>query len=124
MYLDDIKEIENLINNYFEGIFYGDTSKLETCFNENAFVYGDINTSEYSKTVNEYIEIVKVRKSPNDLGEALKMSIIGIDILGKIAMAKLHVPMLGYNYYDYLSLFKINDEWKIVNKIFTHIDND
>ena len=124
MYINNIKEIENLINNYIEGIFYGNTLILETCFSENAFVHGDVNTCEYSKSANEYIETVKVRKSPNDLGETLKMSIIGIDILGKIAMAKLHVPMLGFNYYDYLSLFKINDEWKIVNKIFTHVDNN
>ena len=48
------------------------------------------------------------------------MKIIGIDIMGKIAIAKLHVPMLGYNYYDYLSLAKVNDDWKIVNKLFTH----
>lgn len=122
MYIDNVKEIENLINNYFEGIFYGDTLKLETCFSDNAYIYGDLNTNEYSKSAHDYIENVKVRKSPNDLGENLKMSILGIEILGKSAMAKLHVPMLGYNYYDYLSLFKINNKWKIVNKIFTHVD--
>lgn len=121
MYQDNIKEIENLINRYFGGIFYGNTSSLETCFSTNANIYGDINSREYSKTVDEYIETVKDRKSPNDLGEVLKMSIIGIDILGKIAMVKLHVPMLGFNYYDYLSLFKINDEWKIVNKLFINV---
>lgn len=121
MYQDNIKEIESLISKYFEGIFYGNTSSLETCFSINAIIYGDINSREYFKNVKEYFETVKIRKSPNDLGETLKMSIIGIDILGKIAMVKLHVPMLGFNYYDYLSLFKINGEWKIVNKLFTNV---
>lgn len=121
MYLVNIKEIENLINNYFEGIFYGNTTSLEACFSDTAYIYGDLNVSDYCKSVKEYIENVKARKSPNDLGETLKMSIVGIDILGKVAMAKLHVPMLGYNYYDYLSLFKINNEWKIVNKLFVNV---
>lgn len=121
MYQDNNKEIEKLINKYFEGIFYGNTSTLKTCFSVNANVYGDINSSEYFKSVNEYIKTVKNRKSPNKLSETFKMSIIGIDILGKIAMVKLHVPMLGFNYYDYLSLFKINGEWKIVNKLFTNV---
>ncbi|PKG42607.1 nuclear transport factor 2 family protein [Psychroflexus sp. MES1-P1E] len=121
MYQDNIKEIEILINKYFEGIFYGNTSSLETCFSVNANIYGVINSSEYSKSVDEYIKTVKDRKSPNDLGEILKMSIVGIDILGKIAMVKLHVPMLGFNYYDYLSLFKINGKWKIVNKLFSNV---
>lgn len=121
MYQDNIKEIEKLINTYFEGIFYSNTSSLTSCFSVNANIYGDINSSEYFKSVNEYIKTVNNRKSPNDLGESLKMSIVGIDILGKIAMVKLHTPMLGFNYYDYLSLFKINGEWKIVNKLFTNV---
>lgn len=121
MYQDNIKEIENLINTYFDGIFYGNISSLKTCFSVNANIYGDINSTEYSTNVKEYIEVVKNRKSPNDLGETLKMSIVGIDILGKIAMVKLHVPMFDYNYYDYLSLFKINNEWKIVNKLFINV---
>ncbi len=122
MYKEHIKEIEDLITNYFEGIFYGDITKLESCFHENTYLYGDIKGADYLKSVTEYLEGVKNRQSPEDLNETLKMKIIGIDVMGKIAMAKLHVPMLGYNYYDYLSLSKIKDEWKIVNKIFTHVE--
>ncbi|WP_109300182.1 nuclear transport factor 2 family protein [Aquimarina sp. AU474] len=122
MYKENIKEIESLIIRYFEGIFHGDTIKLETCFHENVYIYGDIKGVDYTKSINEYLEGVKSRQSPKDLKETLKMKIIGIDIMGKIAMVKLHVPMLGYNYYDYLSLTKIDDNWKIVNKIFTHVE--
>lgn len=122
MYTKNQKEIEGLITNYFNGIFNGDTAQLESCFHEHSHIYGDINDVDYLKSVNEYIEGVKSRQSPKDLNEDLKMKIIGIDIMGKIAMAKLHVPMLGYNYYDYLSLAKINKDWKIVNKIFTHVE--
>ncbi len=122
MYTESIKEIEGLITNYFEGIFYGNTTKLESCFHKNVYIHGDIKGVDYLKSVAEYLEGVKSRQSPKDLNEALKMKIIGIDIMGKIAMAKLHVPMLGYNYYDYLSLSHINNEWKIVNKLFTHVE--
>lgn len=121
MYQENIKEIETLINTYFEGIFYGNVSNLLTCFSNDATLYGDINSIEYIKNLSEYIETVRTRKSPNDLGESLNMSIMGIDILGKAAMVKLHVPMLGFNYYDYLSLFKIQGKWKIVNKLFAHV---
>lgn len=120
MYQENIREIESIINNYFEGIFHGDVSKLENCFHKNVVIYGDIKGVEYLKSVKEYLAGVKNRQSPKDLNEVFKMKIIGIDIMGKIAMAKLHVPMLGYNYYDYLSLVKINNNWKIVNKLFTH----
>ncbi|MBQ4804659.1 nuclear transport factor 2 family protein [Aquimarina sp. MMG015] len=121
MYKDNIKDIEKVITNYFEGIFYGQVDKLASCFTDNVFVYGDINGVPYKKSVIEYLEGVKERKSPNDLNETFKMEVVGIDIIGNVAMVKLRVPMLGYNYYDYLSLTKVNDNWKIVSKIFTHV---
>ena len=121
MYKENIEEIESLITNYFEGIFDGDATKLETCFHNNVTIYGDIQGVDYLKSISEYFEGVKNRQSPKDLDESFQMKIIGIDIIGKIAMVKLHVPMLGYNYYDYLSLANIDNSWKIVNKIFTHI---
>ena len=121
MYKNNINEIEKVITSYFEGLFYGDVNKLESCFTDNAFIYGDINGNPYKKIITEYIDGVKNRQSPNDLNETFKMEIIGVDIIGNIAMVKLHVPMLGYNYFDYLSLAKINNVWKIVNKIFTNV---
>lgn len=122
MYQENIKQIETLITNYFEGIYHGEADKLEACFHSNTFLYGDIKGADYLKSTQEYIDGVKNRKSPKEQGETFQMKIIGIDIMGKIAMVKLHVPMLGYNYYDYLSLAMIDNQWKIVNKLFTHVD--
>ncbi|WP_298899155.1 nuclear transport factor 2 family protein [uncultured Psychroserpens sp.] len=121
MYKENIKKIEQVITNYFEGIFYGDANKLETCFTDNAIIYGDINGTAYKKSREEYIDGVKNRQSPNELNETFKMETIGIDIIGNVAMVKVHLPMLGYNYYDYLSLTTIDNDWKIVNKIFSNV---
>lgn len=65
---------------------------------------------------------VQSRKSPKELEESFKMKILSIEILGNNALVKAQVPMLGYNYFDFLSLSKINDDWKIVNKLFTHVN--
>ncbi|TYA74609.1 nuclear transport factor 2 family protein [Seonamhaeicola marinus] len=121
MYQEHIKDIETTISNYFEGIFNGDVHKLNDCFHSSVVLFGDINGATYLKSKTDYLEGVKSRQSPKDLNETFKMKIIGLDIMGDIAMAKLHVPMLGYNYYDYLSLNKIDDKWVIVGKIFTHV---
>ena len=122
MYQNEVKAIEQLISNYFNGIFYGKVPLLASSFDRNAVIYGDIKGEDYLKDIPEYLAGVSNRKSPDELGEIFEMKIIGLDIMGKIAMAKLHVPMLGYNYYDYISLSKKDGEWKIVNKLFTHVD--
>ena len=121
MYLENIKKIEQVITNYFEGIYYGNLEKLESSFDDNAIIYGDINGVPYKKSKEDYISGVKNRQSPSVLKEDFKMKIVGIDVIGNVAMVKVHLPMLGYNYYDYLSLTKIDKEWKIVNKIFSNV---
>ena len=120
-YNANIRAIETLIQQYFDGIFNGDIEQLKSCFHKDSYLYGDIKTVDYVKPIGVYLAGVQDRKSPKEMGETFNMSIIGIEIIGKVAMAKLHVPMLGYNYYDFLSLACIEDKWIIVNKLFTHV---
>lgn len=122
MYKDKQEAVTKVIVSYLEGIYYGDVTKLEKCFTDKAYLYGDIKGAEYEKSIGEYLEGVKNRQSPDEMKEENRMEIIGLDILGSIAIAKLHVPMLGFNYYDFLSLSLVNGEWKIVNKLFTHVE--
>lgn len=121
MYREKTRQIEKVLTDYMEGIHYGDIAKLQNCFDSRVNIFGDIKGEAYIKPINDYIEGVKARKSPSELGELFNMKIIGIEILGKVAVVKLHVPMLGYNYYDFLSLSIIEGQWKIVNKLFTHV---
>lgn len=114
--------IRAVIQSYFEGLYQGDVSRLKTIFSETAHLYGDIKGAEYVKSLAEYLKGVEERKSPQQLGEDFQMNILSIEVMGNIAIAKLHVPMLGFNYYDYLSLCQVNKAWKIVNKIFTHVE--
>lgn len=121
-YIEKISDNENVIASYFEGLFYGDIQKLERSFATEAYLYGDIKGEAYVKNLNDYLEGVAGRKSPHELGEDFRMEILSVEVTGRVAVARLHVPMLGYNYCDYLALSKINDEWKIVNKLFVHVE--
>lgn len=122
MYQDKSTKIMDVVNNYLDGIYHGDIEKLKSSFVSNAHLYGDVNGVEYSKTLYEYIEGVQNRKSPSELKEENKMKVLALEILGNAAIVKLHVPMLGYNYYDFLSLSIIDGTWKIVNKTFTNVE--
>lgn len=121
MYRDEITAIQNTINTYFEGIYQGDINHLKSAFHPEALLFGDINGDPYFRTLDQYLEGVKNRKSPKELGEAFKMKTLAIELLGQNAIAKLRMPMLGFNYFDILSFSKIEGKWLIVNKLFTHI---
>ncbi len=121
MFAKESIAIQQTIENYFLGIFNGDIALLEKAFHPNCLLIGDINGEPYFKNINEYLEGVKSRKCPKELGETFNMKVLSIEILGNNAIAKLHLPMLGFNYYDFMSLSKIDSKWVIVNKLFTNV---
>lgn len=122
MYNDKANQISKVVKNYLDGVYYGNVKLLQNSFTENAFLFGDIKGDSYKKSLEEYLEGVKARKSPEELEEPYKMEILGIEVMGNVGVAKVHLPMLGFNYYDFLSLCLVDGEWKIVNKVFTHVE--
>jgi hypothetical protein len=120
-YTDNATAVSAVLSNYFNGVFNGDTDLLRSAFHPQALVSGDVNGQPYFKTLDQYLDGVKNRKSPFELGEGFRMEIISIEIINMIAVAKTRLPMFEFNYHDLLSLSKINGEWVIVNKLLTNV---
>ncbi len=120
-YSDNAAAITAVLSNYFNGIFNGDIEMLRRVFHSQALVTGDVNGQPYFKTVDQYLEGVKNRKSPLELNETFRMEILSLEIINSIAIAKARVPLFEFNYYDLLSLCKINGEWVIINKLLTNV---
>lgn len=112
---------KDTVAQYFKGLYEGDTDLLSTVFHPDAELFGDVNDKFYYKTLADYLYSVANRKSPKDLGETLDMAILTIDVIGKVALVKTRVPMLGFNYIDFLSLVYKNDRWLIVGKTFVNV---
>lgn len=120
-YTGSANAITALLLEYFQGIFNGDIKKLSGIFHPWALVAGDVNGHPYFKTVDQYIGTVKDRKSPAALNEPFRMEILSIEIINSMAMAKVRVSMYEFNYYNFLSLAKMNEEWVIMSKLLTNV---
>jgi len=120
-YSDNAAAIAAVLSNYFNGIFNGDVELLRSTFHPQALLTGDVNGQPYFKTADQYLEGVKNRKSPHELNETFSMEILSIEIINSIAVVKARLPMFEFNYYDLLSLNKINGEWVIINKLLTNV---
>ncbi|QSB28972.1 nuclear transport factor 2 family protein [Flavobacterium sp. CLA17] len=114
--------ITALIMNYFNGIYKGDAALLEKTFHPKALIVGDIKGMPYFKTLDQYLEGVKGRKSPRELGEKFNMEIVSLEVINNTAVAKVKVPIFEYNYYDQLSFAVVDGKWVIVNKLLTHVN--
>ena len=110
-----------LEDGYFRGIYEGDTAILGAAFHPDALLFGDVKGTPYAKTLEQYLNGVANRQSPKDAGKAFKGTILSIDVINSIAVAKVNVKMYEFNYYDLLSFHNIDGHWVIVNKMLTHV---
>ena len=117
----DSPGISQVLDNYFKGIYEGDIALLSSTFNQGTLLFGDVKGQAYAKTLNEYLDGVKNRKSPKDTGQPFKGEIISIDVINSIAIAKVRVKMYAFDYCELLSFHKIADRWLIVNKMITDV---
>ena len=120
--LEDVAAItQALENDYFTGIYEGNVSALRNILNPGTLLFGDVKGQPYAKTLDQYLEGVQNRQSPKDSGKTFKGTILSIDVINSIAMAKVHVKMYDFNYDDFLSFHKIDNRWVIVNKMMTDV---
>lgn len=112
-------DIQQLIQDYFQGIYEGDLTALKKTIHPDCLLYGDLKGTPYRKTLVEYLAGVRSRKSPKDLGENFQMKTVSMEVLGKNAIVKAQLHMLGHEYFDFLSCSKLAGKWWIVNKLFT-----
>ncbi|HTE00792.1 MAG TPA: nuclear transport factor 2 family protein [Mucilaginibacter sp.] len=110
-----------LENYYFKGIYEGDINILGPVYNPGTLLFGDVKGQPYAKTLDQYLDGVAHRQSPKDSGKPFKGTIISIDVVNSIAVAKVHVKMYEFNYDEFLSFHKINNRWLIVNKMISDV---
>src|SRR3982074_3099670 len=120
----DSSAISNALENYyFKGIYEGDLNTISQIFNTGTLLFGDVAGQPYAKTLDQYLDGVKHRQSPKDSGKPFKGTIISVDIVNSIAVAKLHVKMYDFEYDEFISFHKFDNHWLIVNKMITDISN-
>jgi hypothetical protein len=49
------------------------------------------------------------------------MRVLSLDVTHDMAIAKVYVPALGFNFYNYLSLLCKGGSWRIVSKVFDDV---
>jgi hypothetical protein len=112
-----------LEDSYFKGIYEGDINILRQVYYPGTLLFGDIKGQPYAKTLDQYLDGVAHRQSPKDSGKPFKGTIISINVINSIAVAKLHVKMYDFEYDEFISFHQFDGHWLIVNKMITDISN-
>jgi hypothetical protein len=107
------------VEHYFRGHATGDGAHFRKVFHPESKLFFIRDGKFASWTSDEYIG--RASGSPAADEAQRKRSIEWIDVSGDTAVAKVRLDYPAVKFVDYLSLLKIDGEWKIVNKTF-HAD--
>tara|TARA_B100000686_G_scaffold25563_1_gene24756 strand:+ start:386 stop:775 length:390 start_codon:yes stop_codon:yes gene_type:complete len=119
---DDIRKIVELLGQYFDGLYEGDTKKFESVFHQDSHLYSSdgVEIADWPRSV--YFEMIKNRPSPLAQNLPRNDKIISINKSGpSTAMAIVSCAIPPKYFTDYLTILKNSDGWRIISKTF-HTD--
>jgi hypothetical protein len=113
----DEEAIRETVQGYFDGMMTPSTEALKGSFHPESRLIG-LSDGELAIIPFADWQASFEREFGDDWGnEMFRNQIVSVDIAGTAAVAKVDLQWPRVHYVDYLSLIKIGDEWKIVNKI-------
>ena len=115
----DYAEILEVLEEYFEGLYRTDLAKLRNVFSPSARYATIANGSLLELSIDEYLPRVAARTSPAEEGAPHEYRVVSIRFAGeRTAMAELECSLFGHDYTDFLSLLRIDGQWRIQAKVF------
>jgi hypothetical protein len=108
--------VRQALNYYLQGHATGDGENHKKAFHPEAKLFWIRDGQFTQRTSAEYIAGSSGKPAPDE--RERKRWIESIDISGNAAIAKVILDYPNARFVDYMSLLKIGDEWKIVNKTF------
>jgi hypothetical protein len=119
----DRKEITNLMMRYFDGLYHSDSSVLRTVFHpELSYVNATTGNHEFMG-LEAYMTRIDNRTSPASRGDTREEVIERIILKGEqMGLVEARMTMLGRNYEDLLTLIHDGNDWKVLTKVFSHME--
>ena len=113
----DNTAVRAVINQYFRGHATGDPNEMRKAFHPTAHVEGNRDGKFVSWTAEQYAGNFSGKPAPDEATR--KRTIDRVDISGDAAMVSATLVHGATTFTDYFVLLKINNEWKIANKVYT-----
>ena len=122
--MSDKEQIETVVQLYVDSMDESNPDKVKQAFHSNAKVVGYLHGDFMEMSVDDFADFVASQQpSPKDKGEEVVFDILSCEIEGTTASAKVRDKYLGITFLDTLSFIKVENEWKLYNKLF-HVESE
>lgn len=119
---DSIAQITAVLEAYFDGLYDGDLDKFDRVFHPNAHLYATDGSNLTDWPREEYFSVISGRASGREQGLARHDKILSIHKAGPdTALATVNCALPPRYFTDYLTLLRLDGQWRIISKTF-HVD--
>src|ERR1044072_942654 len=108
--------VRETIENYFRGHATGNGDYFKKAFHADAKLFWIRDGQLAERTSAEFINGASGQPAPDEARR--KRSIESVDITGNAAIVKVALDYPDAHIIDYMSMLKVDGQWKIVNKTF------
>lgn len=113
----DEKAVRAVVQQYFKGHATNDAHEMRKAFLPTAHIEGNRDGKFVSWTVGDYVAGFAGKPAADEATR--KRTIDSVAISGDAAMAAATLVHGATTFTDYFVLLKVNNEWKIANKVYT-----
>lgn len=111
---EDQRAVRAAVRAYFDGMMRYDRAALYTAFHPDARLLGAPDGALLEIPFVEWAKFTEKEGAQHEGGH--RNRIVWVDVAGDVAVAKVDLEWPSVHYVDYLSLLRLDGEWKIVNK--------
>ena len=113
------EEVLKVVENYISSAYESDGATTRKIFDEDARVTGHINNKLIRQTKEDWATFVeKNTPSPKEQGKSKAYEILMVEVGEETAIVKVKSEYINIMFTDTLSFLRIDNEWKIYNKVF------
>ena len=112
---NDKEMIEKTVQYYIDGAISGKGDDMKPGFHADATIFGYVGDDLFAGPIQKLFDW----NDNNGAATGLKARIADIDISGTVASVRLELDnWTGHKFTDMFTLLKVDDKWKIMNKVF------
>ncbi len=111
--------VATVIERYFDGLHHSNTAILATVFHPQAHYFCATDGSLLHLDMTQYLPVVEKRPSPASQGHLRTDRIVSVEFAGPVTVfvkAECSIPPKAF--IDFLTLVKLEGDWRIVSKVF------
>ena len=119
---NDYASVRTVIESYIKGSYTADTGLLKRCFHPDALMSGYYRGDLEIGSTQPFLNQLDSEPSSKSSGEDYQAEISFIHIAGSMASAGVvEDNLLGTNYVNHFHLLKIDDQWRIISKMYVEV---